>query len=539
MGYIASEKRKNRNKQSGAPYPEAKPTVTSLTRIFKNLNRSQLPLKKREKFFFVFIYLWLTGELASLRKQDDSAKISDYTLPDLFRQQAYKTCQKNAFRTVIHGSTSWVEYAVAYPVKNHTVYLWQPVSSRLNPFFQRFISQRGYERPFLSSSEKDELKSMIEKRWKQHGLDELEQSVGRKDNLINYFNICVQNDNHLSALPRYVLTHQHHRVHHTNARYYQQETSDRVRAKIFRAHERYLERLIFEIRALKFEERFTVERRTKNRSGIERVYLVDTTLIQNVPRAFEAHSIQQLEYHEGESKPSSAQTSLLIGSRRSVDVVTLASFFRQIENDILAHSMSIEKEHSLETFLSYYNLCTYHLVLCFLICTGVRPTHHISIESRRYFPGKKASVRDKGHYREIFINEYLTEQIHQHQRLQQRLASLLPAKAFHLEKEVLWYLIDDNEKAQTVSACLLRQFLKQRGATFVAYSIRHAFAQFALEHVAPSSLSNAQLDRLMGHANLGEDIGNDHIFPLHRQQLIQHINRIASNFNLQKVCYVR
>ncbi|MBB1465656.1 hypothetical protein H5300_20510 [Vibrio sp. SG41-7] len=380
---------------------------------------------------------------------------------------------------------------------------------------------------------------MIEKRWKQHGLDELEQSVGRKDNLINYFNICVQNDNHLSALPRYVLTHQHHRVHHSNARYYQQETSDRIRAKIFRAHERYLERLIFEIRALKFEERFTVERRTKNRSGIERVYLVDTTLIQNVPRAFEAHSIKQLHYHEGESKPSSVQAPLLIGSRRSVDVVTLASFFRQIENDILAYSMSIEKEHSLETFLSYYNLCTYHLVLCFLICTGVRPTHHISIESRRYFPGKKASVRDKGHYREIFINEYLTEQIHQHQLLQQRLASLLPAKAFHLEKDVLWYLIDDNEKAQTVSASLLRQFLKQRGTTFVAYSIRHAFAQFALEHVAPSSLSNAQLDRLMGHANLGEDIGNDHIFPLHRQQLIQHINRIASNFNLQKVCYVK
>ncbi|MCY9826473.1 hypothetical protein [Vibrio chagasii] len=538
MGYIANEKRKNRNKQSGAPYPEAKPTVTSLTRIFKNLNRSQIPLKKREKFFFVFIYLWLTGELAFLRKQNDSAKISDYTLPDLFRQQAYKACQKNAFRTVIHESTSWVEYAIAYPVNHQSVYVWQPVPSRLNPFFQRFLSQRGYERPFLSSNEKDELKTLIEKRWKQHGLDELEQSVGRKDNLINYFNICVQNDNLLSALPRYVLTHQHHRVHHSNARYYQQETSDRIRAKIFRAHERYLERLIFEIRALNFEEKFTVERRTKNRSGVERIYLVDTTLVQNVPSALEAHSLNQLDYKKGESKPSSAQTPIMIGSRRSVDVVTLARFFHQVESDILARSISIEPERSVEAFLSYYNLCTYHLVLCFLLCTGVRPTHHLSIESRRYFPGKKASVKDKGHYREIFINKYLTEQIHQHQRLQQRLRSLLPAQAFHLDKEVLWYLIDDNKQAQTVSAGLLRQFLKQRGATFVAYSIRHTFAQFALEHVAPSSLSNAQLDRLMGHANLGEDIGNDHIFPLHRQQLIQHINRIASNFNLQKVCYV-
>lgn len=220
-------------------------------------------------------------------------------------------------------------------------------------------------------------------------------------------------------------------------------------------------------------------------------------------------------------------------------MVTLASLFRQLETEILSRTVASQEDSSLSAFISYYNLCTYHLTLCFLICTGVRPTHHISIESRRYFPGKKASVYDKGHYREIFINEYLSEQIHQYQRLQQRIMSRLSAQAFQLEKDVLWYLIDDNQKAKTVSASLLRQFLKQRGATFVPYSIRHTFAQFALEHVTPFSLSNAQIDRLMGHANLGENIGNDHIFPLHRQQLVQHVNRIASNFNLQKVCYVR
>ncbi|TKF23427.1 hypothetical protein FCV43_03180 [Vibrio genomosp. F6] len=539
MGYIANEKRKNRNKQSGTPYPEAKHTVTSLARIFKNLNRRQFPIEKREKFFFVFIYLWLTGELSALRKQENSAKISNYTLPDLFRLQAYKTCRKNAFRTVMHESTSWVEYAVAYPVKDNIVYLWQPVPSRLNPFFQRFISQRNYERPFLSLKEKTELKTMIERRWKYHGLDELEQSVGRKDNLINYFNICIQNDNRLSALPRYVLTHQHHRVHHDHARSYQQESSDRIRANIFRAHERYIERLIFEIRALNFEEKFTVERRTKDRSETEKLYFVDSTLVNSTPATLKAQNITQLKYREKESKPSSAETPLLIGSNRSVDVVTLASLFRQLETEILSRTVASQEDSSLSAFISYYNLCTYHLTLCFLICTGVRPTHHISIESRRYFPGKKASVYDKGHYREIFINEYLSEQIHQYQRLQQRVMSRLSAQAFQLEKDVLWYLIDDNQKAQTVSASLLRQFLKQRGATFVAYSIRHTFAQFALEHVTPSSLSNAQIDRLMGHANLGENIGNDHIFPLHRQQLVQHVNRIASNFNLQKVCYVR
>ncbi|WP_413282503.1 hypothetical protein [Vibrio sp. MA40-2] len=539
MSYIANEKRRNRNKQSGAPYPEAKLTVTSLARIFKDLNRRQIPIQKREKFFFVFIYMWLTGELASLRKQENSAKISDYTLPDLFRQQAYKSCQKNAFRTVMHESTSWVEYAVAYPIKNNIVYLWQPVPSRLNPFFQRFISQRDYQRPFLSSREKEELKTMIERRWKQHGLDELEQSVGRKDNLINYFNLCVQKDNNLCALPRHVLAHQYHGIHHKHARHYQQETSDRIRAKIFRAHERYLERLIFEIRALNFEEKFTVERRTKNRSGIELVYLVDTTLIQTVPAALKAHNIGQLHYREEESKPSSTLPPVLVGSQRSIDVVTLAKFFRQLEKEIMSQSRALNDHYSLEAFITYYNLCTYHLTLCFLIGTGTRPTHHISIESERYFPGKNASVYDKGHYREIFISDYLAQQIDQHQILQKTLASLIPAKIYRLDKDVLWYLIDDNKEAQYVSAHLLRQFLKQQGATFVAYSIRHAFAQYALEHIHPSSLSNSQIDRLMGHANIGENLGNDHLFPLHRQQLVQHINSIASNFNLQKVCYAQ
>ncbi len=539
MGYIASEKRKNRNKQSGAPYPEAKLTVTSLARIFKNLNRPQRPIRKREKFSFVFIYLWLTGELASLRKQDNSAKISDYTLPDLFRQQAYKTCQKHAFRTVMHGSTSWVEYAVAYPAKDHLVYLWQPIPSRLNPFFQRFISQRDYERPFLSQKEKGELKTMIEQRWKQHGLDKLEQSVGRKDTLMNYFNICVQNDNRLSALPRHVLSHQHHRVHHNHARYYQKETSDRIRAKIFRAYERYLERLMFAIRALHFEEKFTVERRTKNRSGAERIYLVDTTLRQSAPKALSGPRIEQFEYREGESRPSTVQTSLVIGSQRSTEVAILASFFRQLENDIHSRATLIEEDRSLEAFLSYYNLCTYHLTLCFLLCTGVRPTHHISIETGRYFPGKKASVCDKGQYREIFISEYLAEQIHQYQQLQQRLTTRLPAQGSPLAQDVLWYLMDENKKAHCVSARHLREFLKQRGATFVPYSIRHTFAQFALTGTPSSPLSNSQIDRLMGHANVGENLGNDHVFPLHRQQLVEHVNHIAPNFNLRKVCYVR
>ncbi|MDV7106008.1 hypothetical protein R3X26_16495 [Vibrio sp. TH_r3] len=539
MSYITNEKRKNRNKQSGAPYPEAKLTVTSLARIFKDLNRSQISLKKREKYFFVFIYLWLTGELASLRKQDNSAKISNYTLPDLFRQPAYQSCQKNAFRTVMHESTSWVEYAIAYPIKNDIVYLWQPVPSRLNPFFQRFISQRSYQRPFLSQQEKAALKTMIERRWKQHGLDELERSVGRKDNLINYFNLCIQKDNNLSALPRHVLAHQYHGIHHKHARHYQQETSDRIRAKIFRAHERYLERLIFEIRALNFEEKFTVERRTKNRSGTERVYLVDTTLIQTVPAALTTHSIGQLHYHKDKSKPSSTLPPILVGSQRSIDVVTLATLFRQVEKAILTQFRALDDHYSLDAFLTYYNLCTYHLTLCFLICTGTRPTHHISIESGRYFPGKNASVYDKGHYREIFISDYLAQQIAQHQILQKKLASLLPTQALRLEKDVLWYLIDDNKEAQYVSAHLLRQFLKQQGATFVAYSIRHAFAQYALEQIHPFSLSNAQIDRLMGHATIGENLGNDHLFPLHRQQLVHHINSIASNFNLQKVCYVR
>lgn len=161
MGRIANEKRENRSRQSGGRYPTIATTLTSLTRIFKDLNRTQLTTNQKETFFVAFIYLWFTGELARIRKQDQSAKISDYDLPDLYRLRGHQACARHAFRTVMHGKTSWVEYALGYPTKNGTVYLWQPVPARFNAFFQRFISKKATNALFSVKRESSYSKQLL------------------------------------------------------------------------------------------------------------------------------------------------------------------------------------------------------------------------------------------------------------------------------------------------------------------------------------------------------------------------------------------
>lgn len=535
MGRVVQEKRRNRDRQSGGTYPNIKTTITSLARIFKNINSSDLKVNTQEKLFVTFIYFWFTGELARLRKQDNSAKISNYKIPDLCRIKGYQSCRKHAFRTVMHGKTSWVEYALGYPTEKGVIYLWQPVPARFNVFFQRVISKKNYDQPFLSAGEKKAFKNIIEKRWKYHGLNEREQAVGRKDNLLNYFNKCASNDNQLSAIPRFVLLHD--ALHHKSARFYQKKNSNQIRAEIFKAHNVYIDRLMRGIRTFDWQDKFTYTRKAKNSPHPETLYLIDSKSDSTIPDSLKKNLIVQYAYQKGESKPSSADAPIEIGSQRLAKTTDVISLFQALHHDI---ERPLRGE-SLDVFIEHFNLCTYHLALTFILCTGARPTHHISIESPRYFKNKKASIKDKGPYRELVINQYLAKQISHYQELQIELLERLPDLKEALraqEIKVLWHLIDEHQKPSLLSAALLDDFLSKRNAPFDAYSLRHAFAQYACVSIDPP-LTNSQVDRLTGHTTMGEDLGNDHIFPLHKQQIIHHLNRLTINFQLKEVCYAK
>ncbi|MEZ9856782.1 site-specific integrase, partial [Vibrio breoganii] len=103
----------------------------------------------------------------------------------------------------------------------------------------------------------------------------------------------------------------------------------------------------------------------------------------------------------------------------------------------------------------YYNARTYELALLFVLLTGTRPTHHISIEREACFDLQRALIKDKGRYRLIDIPNYLRQAIESYLKLQARvLQTLAPNGASAMGP--LWYLIDENNVAVPLTAKTLR-----------------------------------------------------------------------------------
>ncbi|MEJ2911780.1 hypothetical protein [Pseudoalteromonas sp. C12FD-1] len=71
-------------------------------------------------------------------------------IPDFIKISGASPCEKHSFRTFYDGTVSWAEYAKPYKCKNRIVYLWQPMPTYLNVFFQKFISDQTYGTPFLN-----------------------------------------------------------------------------------------------------------------------------------------------------------------------------------------------------------------------------------------------------------------------------------------------------------------------------------------------------------------------------------------------------
>ncbi|UJF18535.1 hypothetical protein L0B53_16165 [Vibrio sp. SS-MA-C1-2] len=541
MGKASSINKANRKDQSGGPYPPLKRTLSSLARMFNSINKKTLTTNQQEKFFITFIYLWFTGQLADLRKQNNSAKISDYTLPDIVRVRGYQPCGKNTIRTVMYGNIPWVEYGLAYTINKEVIYQWQPIPIQFNAFFQRFIAKKAYDTPLLTNKEREQLKQLIEKRWHYHGLNTLERSVLRKDVLIDYFNICAHNDNLLPAIARYIVIFKHDALHHPYARFYQSSTTEHIRAHIFHSHNDYIERLVVGIREFDWQNKFTYTRKNKTKDSSETLYFIDATSTPRIPAelAPSVKTIAQLHYQEHATQPDGAMPNLRVGSQRYTPVVDIKTFFQQICEQIDNKKSQVLSQTEL---IDYHNLCTLHLALTFILCTGTRPTHHISIERTRYFPNQHATVSDKGRYRHIMINTHLSRQIAHYQELQNTLIHTLSpvfnVNKCRVPKHVLWYFLDAKEGATYLSASVLRKYLKSQNASFVAYSLRHAFAQYALVSI-DNKLTNSQVDHLMGHMRMGEDLGNDHLFPQHKTQLIHHLDALTVNFQLQEVHYAR
>lgn len=516
MGKQSAMQAYQRGKNAGGVAPDPYATLITLAILFKRCRRRSLKSDFNMETYsdvelLVVLYLWLTQQLATLTSADD--------IPDLNKISGSQPCQPHCLRNIKDGGVSWTEFALAYQHKGKTIHLWQPMPALFNALFQPFVSSKAYNSPWLSKKQKQTLFAKLQKKWKTpKRFKNLPRQ--RKDTFFHYFTTMTQVDPILSTLAKSVLLTAH-QLHHQSAKAYQRENTDQLRFKIFKAHNLYLTRLTTAAR----EHDLSHELECKINGTT--ISLIQSSS-QRPPYLTKIGMIPEFHIDTRNGNKQIVQTEpLLIGSARSLDTDDVSLFFKQLNAHVL-HDKP-EQKASLNALKIYYNLRTYQLALQFIVLTGTRPTHAITLEKHRHF-GSNATVKDKGRLRPIWLCDYLQRQIADYLSLQARLLSHLPTP---IDCPVLWHLLDEHDQVELLNAKKLRRFMAKLwpGQPAVPYQLRHFFAQCALTSTQPQ-LATHHIDRLMGHSQFGEHLGSDHLFPTSLSRIRTHLNKLPALLHL-------
>ncbi|MEZ9597059.1 hypothetical protein AB4298_20805 [Shewanella sp. 10N.261.52.F9] len=526
--------KQNRQRNAGGVKPDAFKMTVTLVKLFNQFRRSAFKDLDQPKFLVVILYLWLTNQLDEKR---DTKNNLQYKIPDCCRVSASDDCQAHSFRTVKYGSITYAEYALPYCCNGEIIFLWQPLPENLNHLFQPFIAAQPYKTPWLTQIEKQRLIELLSQKWLISS--ELKgRASARKDIFFRYFANCTRVDNKLSSVAKSVLLPEHRR-HHKSAIAYQQEDSDRLRYKILIAQGEYLERLLSQARLFNWGHLLSINSPNSNSkvAGDKQAspHLISKRSARSMPKEWKAQGrISQLRRKRNQRNwTTQADQKVYIGSERGIAEHEVSHFFKILHEKILSSKPTGHVK--LGVYIDYYNLCTYHLALLFILLTGTRPTHAISIERKRCFSHSQTCVNDKGRLRPIILSDYMSQQLSQYLELQKSLITHLPTS---IQSNSLWFLYDHSGQPKLLNAKLLREFMHVRFPGKVPYMLRHVFAQCALTSIEPVKLSVSQIDRLMGHSEFGEHFGSDHLLPVGLAPLKLHLNSLPTRFKLMEVCYV-
>lgn len=516
MGKQSAIQAYQRGKNAGGVAPDPYATLITLAILFKRCRRRSLKSDVTIETYsdvelLVVLYLWLTQQLATLKSADD--------IPDINRISGSQACQPHCLRTFRDGGVSWTEFALYYQHQGQTIYLWQPMPVLFNALFQPFVSSKAYNSPWLSKKQKQTLFDKLQAKWKTPKQFKHLPRL-RKDTFFHYFTTMTQVDPILSTLAKSVLLTAR-QLHHQSAKAYQRENTDQLRFKIFKAHNLYLARLA------------TVARKHNLSHELEcKINGTTISLIQSSskrpPYLTQVGMLPEFHIDTRNSNKQIVQTDpLLIGSARSLKTDDVSLFFKALHAHVTHYKPA--KKASLNALKSYYNLRTYQLALLFIVLTGTRPTHAITLEKQRHFGGN-ATVSDKGRLRPIWLCDYLQHNMADYLRLQQQLLSHLPTP---VDTPVLWYLLDEHDHVELLNAKKLRRFMARfwTGQPAVPYQLRHFFAQCALTSTQPQ-LATHHVDRLMGHSQSGEHFGSDHLFPTSLSRIRAHLNKLPALLHL-------
>ena len=468
-------------------------------------------------FHIYFLYLWFTGQLSALTDAQ--------SIPTLTLVSGSATCAPHCLRRIRESGISWVEYVVPYQTKQDIIYFWQPIPEALNPIFSYWLTHHNTQLGLTPALKSQLFAQLKERKWRTPKTLRRKNML-RKDVLYSYIPHQAEIDPYLSTPAKKAIMSG--TMHHHSALSYQKLNSNQIRYEIFCAHRRYLARLTQAINTSEIKS--FCDLYLPSSKTLKPIFSTPPSLPPYLKQTGEIVSYE-LQISDG-ARIYVPIPPISLGSERALEVADLTLFFHYLRQRALSPPA---KDASNNALRHYYNLRTYELALLFVLLTGTRPNHHISIERDDCFYLRKALVKDKGRYRLIDICDYLREAICDYQVLQQRLyRSLSPSITSSLS--VIWYLVDDKHHTQCLTAKDLRQFMarewqlcfstnasKRPQQQVVPYRLRHSFAQHALMSIKPR-LSTQQIDLLMGHSELGEHLGSTYTFKGSDRMLKEFLN---------------
>lgn len=507
MGKIAAMQKSNRNHNSGGVSPDLIAIVNTLCIAIERCKKQVSEQIDLDKLVCAFLLLWLNNKLTMITSVDD--------IPDIKRVSGNKECIENRVRIIRENNISWVEYALLYHTKLETSYHWQPVPELLNTFYLT-VFKKFYDN-LLNKHEKNALLKIIIEPWKTPQAFKYKQRVS-KNRFYSYIPTMVKQDPYLSLTSKSVLlpTEQ---LHHKSACAYQQERSDHICRHIFDFQNQQL--LLIQQTLNKLEITLPYLQRENKRPD----YLCDNSRIPTFIREQTETTHSYRERH-----------SALFGSSRALSRDDVRQFFAHLHQELKNIKGIKGKALNIRSYREYYNFYTYVLAFEFLLLTGCRPTHAISIEIQRNYDFKQVMVKDKGRFRSLYLCDYLKKRIESYRTLQQ---ALLTQLGLSQDFSYLWFLVDDNDHIVHLRAKSIRQFMQSHWPKntmkpknkVVPYCLRHTFAQTAASSMHPK-LTNQQIDLLMGHSNFGEHLGCAQRFPASRNIIENYLNQLPEYFFL-------
>lgn len=524
MGRLAAIKKNNRKNNSGGIAPDALHVVNTLRIAITHFNKLFHASKDKEPLLITFIYLWMTQQLDSLTAAVD--------IPSLSRVTGKEACAEHRLRIININRISWVEYAQCYSTSTGNVWLWQPIPTALHHIFYSYVKTLATiaQKPLLNLTLKEQLWRFINSSWKT---PKLCAQFGRlrKDVFFRYFTIMTLQSPYLSTPAKSVLLGDK-TLHHHSAIAYQQKNSDQIRYEIFKAHNDYLERIV------QAGSRYRINLALDN-AHYNLSLLLDTkvTLPAYLTTAGKIIAFDRQKNPNDHGYQYVELSTIWVGSERALPLDDVRTFFLALDNNVKQHTVA--KVATKTQLKAYYNALTYQLAFQFLILTGARPTHAISLETRRCYGTLQSTISDKGRYRTLYLCDYLQQTITHYLSIQQNLLTQLGSNA---SSPFLWFLFDENNQPQPLNARCMRQFMQQHWPyqsskikNIVPYCLRHTFAQLALSSTDPQ-LTTQHIDRLMGHSSFGEHLGSDQCFPINKKILLLFLNQVSKKlyFSLER-----